>query len=197
MKKIATILLLVVMVYCLTGCQSKAEAQRHKNELNEKQVEINNLKQEKKELEDEIASLTLEKNNLKVKLDNANIELDNADVSSSDDIEALKAENEKLKKQVSSASKQTIICNIAPDASSYFVAFAFPSDGKIYKASDDTVWYSNPYCSPQDKVLSKTTLISKKHYTLELDNTFKPYAFLNSNGVVVYTPKLPTLKVVK
>lgn len=205
MKKLTTILLLTLMALCFTGCGDTYEIRTLRQKVVDGNQKIENLENEISELNAQVTKLMDERDSIEIDLQRAEEKLanyENNTSSAKDTVSSLRAENENLRAELSkkeaaiAATKQTpapIILNVDSTQAANYVALTFypDPDGKRFSAKNK--WYSSPLCSDTDEIKGNVVMISDVVKTEKLNNGFKFYSCMSTNGLVFAREK-PYLK---
>lgn len=182
MKKITTILVIVLMAFALTGCGKKAYIRELEKKVKDREEKI-------EEYENKIAEMDAEKMELLAERDYLQIELDESNSTVTRLREELSAKDEAPKETVSTVPATYVIDN---SFSSFYVGTVFypDPDGKLYHS--EVQWYSNPLCIQGSEVKTDVVIVSPVIRSDTYNNGFKFYTCMSSNGLV-YTSKKPSL----
>lgn len=170
MKKIATLLLLIIFSTFLFGCGKKDAT------INRLSKSLETVTQTSEQLLEKIEELKEENLNLMITIDELKAQLAEQDVT--------------ISETEAKSSQNTITYIVNSGSSDSYLSIKFWSDGKTYVGSSVVTWYSDYYCSKQ--ITSDVIIISPVIDSLRLSNGNTIYACMSSNGLV-FTPKNPYL----
>ncbi len=186
MKKITTILVMVLMAFALTGCGNNAYIRDLKSTINEMEKEIAELEQQIADIDAEKMELLAERDSLKNKLKESN--------STIEILEEKLSAKDNTSKETPTPSPVIVPATYVIDNSfsSFYVGTVFypDPDGRLYHS--DVQWYSNPLCIQGTEVKMDVVIISPVTRNDTYNNGFKFYTCMSTNGLV-YASKDPSL----
>lgn len=188
MKKITTILVMVLMALALTGCGNKGYIRDLEKKVKDREEKIAELEQQMADLDKEKIAALSERDYYKIEFDKSKTELD----KSNSTIEKLEAElsgKDESNEEVSYTPATYVIDN---SFSSFYVGTVFypDPDGRLYHS--DVKWYSNPLCIQGTEVKTDVVIISPVTKNDTYNNGFKFYTCMSTNGLV-YASKDPCI----
>lgn len=182
MKKIATLLLILVTAISISGCCEKDTIKKLRESLALEQEEsYTNLKQANDyaskviALQDEVYSLNSQLSEKDSTIDNLN--------------EQLSARTASSQTQETQETKNTTNYVVDYSVNDSYLAMKFWQDGNNYTSSS-TTWHSDYNCS--NKISTPVVIVSPVVDQCTLENGYKVYACMSSNGLV-YTSYYPYL----
>lgn len=182
MKKITTILVMVLMAFALTGCGNNAYIRELKSTIKDNKKEIADFEGKLEDMKAEKMELLAERDSLQNNLNDANSAVKKLK-------EELSAKDASPKETVSTTPATYVIDN---SFSSFYVGTVFypDPDGRLYHS--DVQWYSNPLCIQGTEVKTDVVIISPVIRNDTYNNGFKFYTCMSTNGLV-YASKAPSL----
>lgn len=179
MKKITTLLVILVTFVILTGCGKDDTIDRLSKAVEKEQERSMEYEENANNYLNKIFELEQTVDNLTIQLSEKNVIIDDL--------------NNKINSQSSSSKPQgtSNSTNYVLDysASNSYLAMKFWLDGNNYSSSS-TTWYSDNSCSKQ--ISNPVVIVSPVVDTIKLNNGYTVYACMSVNGLV-YTSYYPYL----